>query len=69
VGNTHNIHWGNVKCIQISVEKPVGKRSLGRTQLGWEDNIKTDLKQDVRMEIGFNCFRIGSSGVLLLTRK
>jgi hypothetical protein len=30
------------------VGKPVGKRSLGRPKLGWEDNIKMDLKWDGR---------------------
>jgi hypothetical protein len=28
-----------------SVEKPDGKRSLGRPKRRWEDNIKTDLQR------------------------
>jgi hypothetical protein len=33
---------------KILVEKPEGKRSLGRPRRRWEDNIKIDLR-----EIGF----------------
>jgi hypothetical protein len=29
------------------VEKPEGKRPLGRTRRRWEDNIKTDLQEVV----------------------
>jgi hypothetical protein len=30
----------------ILVGKPEGKRPLGRTKHGWEDNIRMDLKRD-----------------------
>jgi hypothetical protein len=39
---THN--GGQKGCIQAYGGKPMGKRPLGRPKLGWEDNIKIDLK-------------------------
>jgi len=30
---------------RVSVEKPEGKRSLGRPRRRWEDNIKMDLQE------------------------
>jgi hypothetical protein len=30
---------------RVLVEKPEGKRPLGRPRLRWEDNIKTDLRE------------------------
>jgi hypothetical protein len=33
------------KCIQGLVEKPEGKRPLGRHRHRWEDNITMDLKE------------------------
>ena len=30
---------------RVLVEKPEGKRPLGRPRLRWEDNIKTDLQE------------------------
>jgi hypothetical protein len=30
---------------RVWVEKPEGKRPLGRPKCGWEDNIKIDLKE------------------------
>ena len=30
---------------RVSVGKPEGKRPLGRPRRGWEDNIKTDLRE------------------------
>ena len=35
-------HRGAYKLL---VEKPDGKRPLGRTRRGWEDNIKMDLQE------------------------
>jgi hypothetical protein len=35
---------------KVLVEKPEGKRPLGRPRLIWEDNIKTDLQ-----EVGGSC--------------
>jgi hypothetical protein len=37
-GETRNAYW-------ILVEKPEGKRLLGRPRCRWVDNIKTDLKE------------------------
>ena len=33
------------KCIQSSEGKPESKRPLGRPRLGWEDNIKMNLRE------------------------
>jgi hypothetical protein len=33
------------KAYRILVEKPEGKRSLGRPRRSWEDNIKMDLRE------------------------
>jgi hypothetical protein len=33
------------KTYRVLVEKPEGKRPLGRSRYRWEDNIKIDLKQ------------------------
>ena len=30
---------------RVLVEKPLGKRPLGRSRLRWEDNIKMDLQE------------------------
>jgi hypothetical protein len=32
-------------AFQVLVEKPEGKKPLGRPMYRWEDNIKTDLKE------------------------
>jgi hypothetical protein len=40
MGETRNAY-------RIMVEKPEGKRSLGRTRCRWVDNIKTDLREIV----------------------
>jgi hypothetical protein len=45
---------------RILVEKPDGKRPLGRPRRRWVDNIKTDLRK-----IGLIWLRIGTSGGLL----
>jgi hypothetical protein len=44
----------------VLIERPEGKRPLGRLRRRWEDNIKMDLR-----DIGLNWIRIGSGGVLL----
>jgi hypothetical protein len=33
--------------VQVFMEKPKGKRPLGKTRRRWEDNIKIDLKEIV----------------------
>jgi hypothetical protein len=48
------------------VERPEGKRLLGRPRRRWEDNIKMDLKEiGFDGAIGFSWLRIGSGGGLL----
>jgi len=53
----------------VLVEKPKGKRPLGRPRLRWEDNIKMDLQ-----EVGCGVWtrliwlRIGTGGRLLCMR-
>jgi hypothetical protein len=37
---------------------------LGRYGCKWEDTIKTDLRQSIRVWIGLNWLRIGSNGKL-----
>jgi len=39
--------WESRGVYRVLVEKPEGKRPLGRPRRRWEDNIKTDL-QEVR---------------------
>jgi hypothetical protein len=36
---------GEEECYRILVEKPEGKRPLGRTRHRWVDNIKMDLRE------------------------
>jgi hypothetical protein len=52
---------------RILVEKPEGKRSLGRPRRRWVDNIKMDLRETGWDGIwtGSNWLRIGTSGGLL----
>jgi len=51
---------GQVECMRATRNayemlfgKPEMKALLRRPRLRWEDSIKTDLKQDVRLWIGF----------------
>jgi hypothetical protein len=45
------------------VEKPEGKRPLGRPRRRWEDNIKIDLQeQDVGVLTGLSWLRIEKGG-------
>ena len=47
------------------VEKPGGKRQLGRPRHRWEDNIKTDRRVIGRAWTGLIWLRVGTSGRLL----
>jgi len=47
---------------RILVEKPEGKRPLGRPRRRWEDNIKMDLKRNVGAWTGLIWLRIGTGG-------
>jgi hypothetical protein len=49
----------------ILVGKPEGKRPLGKRKRISMDNIKTDLREDGIVSIGFIWLRIGTSGELL----
>jgi hypothetical protein len=52
------------------VEKPEGKRLLGRPRCRWEHNIKMDLhKRDVGVWTGLSWFRIQTGGWHLQMRK
>jgi hypothetical protein len=37
--------WERINTYSVLVGKPEGKRSLRKRRLGWEDNIKMDIKQ------------------------
>jgi len=48
---------------RVMVEKPEGKRPLGRPWCRWVDNIKMDLRQwYVRIWTGLSWLRIGTGG-------
>jgi hypothetical protein len=51
---------------RVLVERPEGKRSLGRPKRRWEDKINMDLR-DIAIDgrTGFGWLRIESSGRLL----
>jgi len=46
---------------RVLVEKPEGKRPLGRARRRWVDNIRTDL-QEVGIWTGLGWPRIGTGG-------
>jgi hypothetical protein len=51
---------------KILVEKPEGKRPLGRPRRRWEDNIKIYLRTyGLGVWIGFIWLKIGTGGGLL----
>jgi hypothetical protein len=47
---------------RVLVEKPEGKRPLGRPRRRWEDNIRMDLKWDVGVWTGFGWLTIETGG-------
>jgi hypothetical protein len=57
------------RCIWILMGRPEEKRSLGRSTLRWEDNIKVNFRE---MKFGDKCsmgfLRIARVGGRLLTR-
>jgi hypothetical protein len=68
--NFHREKW-HVVCYctrKILVGKAEEKGPLGRLRWGWEDDIKTDLKEDVRVWTGYSWLRMESSDRLLWTR-
>jgi hypothetical protein len=74
---SRRMRWaGHVACMgedggvhRVLVEKPEGKRLLGRARLKWEDNIKMNL-QEVGGVVGtgWSWLRIGTDGGLLWVR-
>jgi hypothetical protein len=46
MGGVCSMH-GMKNAYKILVERPEGKRSLGRPSYRWEDNIRTDLREIV----------------------
>jgi hypothetical protein len=50
---------------RISVEKPEGKRPLGRSKHRLESNIEMNLRQDWLIKTGLIWFRLGTSEGLL----
>jgi hypothetical protein len=49
---------------RVLVERPKGKRPLGRPRRRWEDNIKMDLQEGT----GLSWLRIGTGGGHLWVR-
>jgi len=48
---------------RVLLEKPEGKRPLGRPRRRWEDDIKKDIKEmGGVVETGWSWLRIGTSG-------
>jgi hypothetical protein len=45
VGGTCGTHEREDRCLQVLIERPEGKRPLGRPKFTWEDNIKMDLRE------------------------
>ena len=45
MGGACSAYGGEERCIQDLVEKPEGKRPLGRPSRRWDNNIKMDLQE------------------------
>jgi len=45
MSGTCGTHGGQERCIRVLVDRPKGKRLLGRPGHGWEDNIKMNLQE------------------------
>jgi hypothetical protein len=51
---------------RVLIERPEGKRPLGRPRSRWEDNIEMDLREIGSMrQTGFGWLRIESDGEFL----
>ena len=62
-------HMGEGRVVhRFLVEKPEGKRPLGRPRHRWEDNIKMDLQEVGGVETGWSWLRIGIGGGHLWVR-
>jgi hypothetical protein len=52
--------WGRREMhTKFGLEKPEGKRQVGRSKCEWEDGIKMDLKYDGMERAGFIWLRTG----------
>jgi hypothetical protein len=66
VGRACGTHGRGLKNVQDLVEKPEGKRSLGRPRRSLEDGIRIDLREiGCVVWIGFDWLRTGTGGGLL----
>jgi hypothetical protein len=45
INGSRGTYWGEVKCIQVLLGRPEGKRQLLRTRHRWEINIKTFIQE------------------------
>jgi hypothetical protein len=63
----HMTHRGEGRGVyRVLVQRPKWKKSLGRSRLRWEDNIKVNLREiGIDGGTGFGWLRIESSGGLL----
>jgi hypothetical protein len=60
---------GKRSACRLLVERPKGRRPLGKPRRRWEDNIKIDLLEgDGEAWIGFIWLKIGKSEELLCIR-
>jgi hypothetical protein len=67
MGRTCGTYRGEERCIRGLMEKPEGRRPLGRPRRRCEDNIKMDLREVGMGEGGIDWIwlRIGTGGGLL----
>jgi hypothetical protein len=47
MGRARSTHWGQINAYRVLVRKQEGMRPLGRPRLGYEDDIKMDLREIV----------------------
>jgi hypothetical protein len=57
-----NTRVGYVTIYKVLVEKPEGKRPIGKPRRRWDDDIKMDLKWDVGAGTAPSWLRIGTCG-------
>jgi hypothetical protein len=63
MGGACSMYRNRIGVYRVLVGKPEGKRPLGRPRPGWEDNIKMDHQEVVRMGIEWIIWlRIGTGG-------
>jgi hypothetical protein len=57
--------WEKRVAYKILVERPEGRRPLGRPRRRWKDNIKIDLEEGDGVWTGLNWLKIDTGGGLL----